>query len=139
MSALVLDSEALSSLARNGPGERTVRAALVAALAEAATVVVPAAVLAELYRGGAHDQVVDSCLAREGGIAVTPTDRSLARSIGHILTAAGRGSEDHVDAAVVAVCAAAGGGVILTGDPDDLSELSGRNPSVVVHDLGRRR
>lgn len=75
MSVLVLDAEALSSLARGGPRERTVRGALVAALAEASDVVVPAAVLAELYRGGGHEQVVDACPAREGGIAVAPTDR----------------------------------------------------------------
>jgi hypothetical protein len=69
---------------------------------------------------------VDACLAREGGIAVAPTDRTLARRIGHLLVAAGRRSADHVYAAVVAVCAAAGGGVVLTGDTTDLALLSGR-------------
>lgn len=138
MSALVLDAEALSSLARGGPHERTVRAAVAAALAEASDVVVPAAVLAELYRGGGHDQAVDACLAREGGIAVAPTDRPLARRIGHLLAAAARGSEHHVDAAAVAVCAAAGGGVVLTADPGDLSELSGGSPAITVHGMGGR-
>ncbi len=138
MSALVLDAEALSLLSRGGSHERTVRAALTAALAEASDVVVPAAVLAELYRGGGHDQDVDACLAREGGIAVAPTDRSLARRIGHLLAAAARGSEHHVDAAVVAVCVAAGGGVVLTGDADDLSHLSGGSPAIVVRGIGRR-
>jgi hypothetical protein len=70
VSALVLDAEALSALARGGPHERTVRAAVAAALAESADVAVPAAVLAELYRGGGHDQAVDACLTREGGAAV---------------------------------------------------------------------
>jgi len=137
VSALVLDAEALSALARAGPHERTVRAALAAALAEAADVAVPAAVLAELYRGGGHDQAVDACLAREGGIAVIPTDRSLARQIGHLLAAASRGSEHHVDAAVVAVCAAAGGGVVVTGDPSDLSRLAGGSPLITIHTIGR--
>ncbi len=132
MSALVLDAEALSALARGGPHERTVRAALTAALAEAADVVVPAAVLAELYRGRGLDQSIDACLAREGGIAVAPTDRSLARRMGHLLAAVGRGSAHHVDAAVVAVCAAAGGGVVLTADPADLSELSAGSPAITV-------
>lgn len=132
MSALVLDAEALSLLARGGHHERTVRAALTAALAEASDIVVPAAVLAELYRGGGHDQAVDACLAREGGIAVAPTDRSLARRIGHLLAAATRGSEHHVDAAVVAVCAAAGGGVVLTADPGDISQLSSGSPAITV-------
>lgn len=111
--------------------------ALTAALAEGADVVAPAAVLAELYRGGPHDQAVDACLAREGGIAVAPTDRSLARRVGHLLAAARRGSECHVDAAVVAVCAAAGGGVVLSADPGDLSHLAGGSPAIKVHGIGR--
>lgn len=135
MTVLALDSEALSSLARSGARERTVRAALVAALDEAVDVVVPAAVLAELYRGGSHDQAIDACLAREGGITVVSTDRPLARRIGHLLAATRRGSEHHVDASVVAVCAAAGGGVVLTGDPGDLSELSMGTPAIMVHSL----
>lgn len=137
MSALVLDSEALSSLARNGGHERTIRAALVAAIAEAAEVAVPAAVLAELYRGGHHDQTVDSCLAREGGITIVPTDRSLARRIGHLLAATQRGSQHHVDAAVVAVCAAAGGGVVLTADVKDISALAGTSLSISVRSIAR--
>jgi predicted nucleic acid-binding protein len=135
MSVLVLDSEPLSSLARRGPHERTVRAALTAALVEASDVVVPAAVLSELYRGGRHDQAIDACLAREGGIAVAPTDRSLARLVGHLLAAASRGSQDHVDATVVAVCAAAGGGVVLTADPLDLSALSGGSPAITIQPI----
>lgn len=138
MSALVLDSEALSSLARGGRHERVVRAALVAALEEATEVIVPAAVLAELYRGASYDQAVDGCLAREGGIAVAPTDRPLARRIGHLLAAVGRGSEHHVDAAVVAVCAVAGGGVILTGDPSDISTLSSGSPGITVSSIRRQ-
>jgi len=138
VSALVLDAEALSLLARGGPHERTVRAALTAALAEASDVIVPAAVLAELYRGGGHDQAVDACLARQGGIAVAPTDRSLARRIGHLLAAAARGSEHHVDAAVVAVCASAGGGVVLTGDSGDLAALAGGSPAIMVRGIGGR-
>jgi predicted nucleic acid-binding protein len=137
MSALVLDAEALSLLARGGRREATVRAALVAALAEASDVVVPAAVLAELYRGGRHDQAVDACLSREGGIAIVPTDRALARRIGHLLTRAARGSEHHVDAAVVAVCAAAGGGVVVTADQADLSHLAGDSPAITIHMIAR--
>ena len=137
MSALVLDSEALSSLARNSVHERTVRAALAAAIDEAAEVAVPAAALAELYRGGHHDQAVDSCLAREGGISIVPTDRSLARRIGHLLAAVHRGSQHHVDAAVVAVCAAAGGGVVLTADVKDISALAGTSLHVSVRSIAR--
>lgn len=87
-------------------------------------VIVPAAVLAEQYRGGRHDQVVDSYLGRETGIVVVSTTRDLARSIGHLLARAGRGSADHVDASVVAAAVEAGGGVIATGDPADITALA---------------
>jgi predicted nucleic acid-binding protein len=126
VSTLVLDSQAFSVLARARPGPQhaTVQAALRAAVDTGADVLVPAAVLAEQYRGGAHDQVVDSYLGRSTGITVGDTTRPLARRIGNLLARAKRGSEDHVDAAVVAVAAAAGGGVIITGDPDDLATIA---------------
>src|SRR6478752_6728618 len=102
MTALVLDSEAFSALARSRSGQHpgAVHAALKAAVEIGADVMVPAAVLAEQYRGGHHDQVVDSCLGRFSGIDVADTTRLLARRIGNILARARRGSEDHVDAAV---------------------------------------
>src|SRR5205085_3669009 len=65
--ALVLDSEAIAALARGGEQERTVRAAVTAAADASTEVVVPAAALAELYRGGAGDQAIDSCLGADGG------------------------------------------------------------------------
>ncbi|MEA2716814.1 MAG: hypothetical protein QOI56_510 [Actinomycetota bacterium] len=133
---LVLDSEAVSALARGGEQERTVRAAVTAAEEESVDVVVPAATLAELYRGAAQDLAVDACLGSEGGVAVVATDRPLARRIGKILADAGRGAEDHADASVVAVCAAAGGGLILTGDPRKVTELSGASPAIVVRGIG---
>lgn len=125
MTVLVLDSAAFSELAR-GPStaRRTVRAALRVAADAGAEVVVPAAVLAEQYRDGAHDQVVDSYLGREIGIVVVDTNRQLARRIGNLLARAGRGSKDHVDATVVAVAVSSGGGVILTGDPRDLAAIA---------------
>ncbi|MEA2827180.1 MAG: hypothetical protein QOG43_1619 [Actinomycetota bacterium] len=138
VSALVLDSEAIAALARGGEQERTVRAALTAAAGTATEVVVPAAALAELYRGVAGDQAIDACLGAEGGIAVIPTDRPLARRIGKILADAGRATEDHADGSVVAVCAAAGGGLILTGDPRKVTELCGRTPSIVVRGIGAK-
>jgi len=48
----------------------------------------------------------------------------VARDIGHLLARAGRGSDDHVDASVVAVAVQAGGGLIMTGDVDDISALA---------------
>lgn len=137
MTALVLDSEAFSVLARARPGRphATVQAALRAAADTGADVLVPAAVLAEQYRGGAHDQVVDSYLGRATGIVVADTTRPLARRIGNLLAPARRGSEDHVDAAAVAVTAAAGGGVILTGDRDDLGAIAASLINVTIEAL----
>lgn len=124
MPALALDAEAFNSLARTTTRSPTVRAALRAAAELDRDVVVPAAVLAECYRGGGHDQAVDACLGREGGVRVVDTDRALARRIGNLLARAGRGSEHHVDGSVVATCSTEGGGVVLTGDPADLGSLA---------------
>jgi predicted nucleic acid-binding protein len=134
MTSVVLDAEALSALARRRPEHalRRVTAALQVAVEEEREVVVPAAVLAELYRGGSHDQAVDSCLGRHGGIGVVATDRPLARRVGNLLANAGRGSEFHVDATVVAAATASGGAVILTGDPDDVGSLAEGLPGVTV-------
>nr|WP_246232225.1 type II toxin-antitoxin system VapC family toxin [Nakamurella aerolata] len=131
---MVLDSEAMSVLARarGGRNPGAVLAALRAAVESDRPVVVPAAVLAELYRGGSHDQSVDSCLGAYTGIAVADTDRSLARRIGHLLAKAGRGSRDHVDATVVAVALRSSSAVIATADPDDLRDLADGLPSIKI-------
>jgi hypothetical protein len=76
-------------------------------------------------------------LAREGGISIAPTDRSLARRIGHLLAAAQRGSQHHVDAAVVAVCAATGGGVVRSADVKDIWALAGKSLHVSVRSIAR--
>ena len=127
MTVLVLDSQALWLLAQTqrGTPPGAAHAALTAAYDAGVDVVVPAAVLAELYRGRGHDQTVDAYLGRSTGIAVADTTRPLARRIGHVLARAGRGSADHVDATVVSVAIAAGGGAVATGDPDDITALVG--------------
>lgn len=134
--ALVLDAEALSSLARpRGRRFREVRAALEAARRLHREVVTPAVVLAELYRGPGQNQVVDACLARETGIRVRDTDRSFARYVGGVLAAAGADSSDLADAHVVAAVVEAGGGVVLTGDTGDLTRLAASYPNVHVAPL----
>jgi hypothetical protein len=124
---LILDSEGLSVLARTSPAASVasdVVSRVRAALEEGRNVLVPAAALAELYRGGAHDQVVDACLSRFIAIVVVDTDKALARRIGQVLARAGRGSADHVDASVVAVATQSDGGLVVTGDVDDISALA---------------
>ena len=86
---------------------------------------VPSVVLAALYRGMGHNQLVDACLAREdASLDSRDTDRTLARLVGAVLAAAEARSDMIVDAHVVAVAIEAGGGVIVTGDEGDLSRLS---------------
>lgn len=131
--ALVLDAEAVSELARRrGKRFEEVRAALEAARRLRRSVTVPAVILAELYRGPGHNQVVDACLNRETGIDVRDTDRSFARLVGTVLAAARLGSESLADAHVVAATVEAGGGIILTGDPDDLTRLAAPYSNVQV-------
>ena len=132
---VVLDAEALSALA--GPASRRqeeVRAALHAAHRLRRAVLVPAVILAELYRAPHRNALVDACLSRETGIEVRTTDRPLARLVGGVLRAAGAGSEDLADAHAVAVVVEQGGGLVLTVDQQDLERLAAayRNVTVVA-------
>ncbi len=131
--SLVLDAEALAALGgRPGRRKQEVRAALRAALRLGRIVAVPAVVLAELYRGPRHNQIVDACLSRETGVRVRDTDRSLARLVGGVLAAANVGSRHMADAHVIAVAVDFGGGIVLTTDPDDLGQLANAYRNVVV-------
>ena len=136
MSALILDSEAISRLARRPSNVGTVHAALTAAQKAGWPVRVPAAVLAEQYRGGRHDQPIDSFLAKQARVVkVVDTDRALARTVGNLLGKHGRGSADHVDATVVATAIRLGGGIILTCDQGDVEALSEGLPGITVEVL----
>lgn len=129
----MLDAEALSALSRQrGQRFREVRAALEAARRLRRDVVVPAVILAELYRGPGHSQVIDACLSRESWMRVRDTDRAFARYVGAVLTAAGADSSDMADAHAVAAAVEIGGGVILTGDEDDLNRLAASYPNIHV-------
>jgi hypothetical protein len=130
---VVLDSEALSALAgRAGARQREVRAALRAAARLDRDVIVPAVILAELYRGPRHNPLVDACLSRETGLLVRDTDRDLARLVGGVLAASNAGSEDLADAHVVAATVELGGGIALTGDREDLARLAAPYGNVMV-------
>jgi predicted nucleic acid-binding protein len=130
---VVLDTKALAALAGR-PGRRglEVRAALRAAARLHREVVVPSVILAELYRGPRHNSLVDACLSRETGIRVRDTDRSLARIVGGVLSAAQLGSEYLADAHVIAVAVELGGGLALTVDSEDLGRLATSYGNVTV-------
>ena len=134
MRTVVLDSEAISRLARSRDGATagTVHKYIQAASITGSNVVVPAAVLAEQYRGGHHDQMLDACLTRYPGIHVINATRALARRIGNLLAQAGVGSAHHVDATVVAVALDWGAAIVLTSDPDDLTLLASGSPNVTI-------
>lgn len=137
---VVLDQRALDALAGpDGPAKRHVRRAMVAAARLRHDVAAPTVVLAEMYRGGGRNQLVDALLSREEqALVLRDTDRPLARLVGGVLAAAGAGSEDLADAHVVAVAVEGGGGVVLTGDPQDLSRLSDPYRTVVIEPLPSR-
>jgi predicted nucleic acid-binding protein len=130
---VVLDGEALVALAGR-PEHRSleVRAALHAAARLHREVLVPAVILAELYRGPRHNAMVDTCLSREAGIQVRDTDRSLARIVGGVLAAANLGSPHLADAHLVATVVDLGGGIVLTTDLDDLGRLAASYGNVTV-------
>jgi predicted nucleic acid-binding protein len=133
---VVLDAGALEALSgRPDNRSREVRAALRAASRLGREVVVPAVILAELYRGPRHNQMVDACLSRETGIRVRNTDRPLARLVGGVLAAAGAGSRNLADAHVIASAVDVGGGIALTTDPGDLGRLAAAYRNVTVIEL----
>ncbi|MBI4955019.1 MAG: VapC toxin family PIN domain ribonuclease [Myxococcales bacterium] len=115
--------------------QREVQAALAVAVRLRREVIVPAVVLAELYRGRGPGGMVDACLSRETGLHVRVTDRAFARLVGSVLAAAGAGSELIVDAHVVAAAVEAGGGIVLTCDPGDLGRLAAPYRNVQVVDI----
>jgi hypothetical protein len=59
----------------------------------------------------------------------------LARLVGGVLTGAKADSRHLADAHVVAAAVETGGGVVLTGDPDDLASLAGPYPNITVQPL----
>jgi hypothetical protein len=67
------------------------------------------------------------------------TDRSLARLIGAILAEARASSALFADAHPVAVAVEAGGGVVQSADPDDLTRLAAPYRTVVIEPLARRK
>ncbi len=97
---------------------------------------VAAATLAELYRGTARSQALDALLSREAdALALRDTDRAFARVVGSLLHEARAGSELLADAHAVGAAVDSGGGVVLTGDPDDLRRLAAPYRNVTVEAL----
>lgn len=138
MTGVVLDSAGLEQLAAARPSARF-RAVLAVAAERSREVVVPAVVCAEVCRGAARTRAVEAALgrhARQRGerppVVIDVTDLTSAKQIGALLHAAGAGSADLVDAAVVAAAVQRGGGLVVTADPDDIGRLAATAPAVRI-------
>lgn len=134
MAVLILDSEALSALARprrDLDRHQRVRAAMRSAHDHNHPVRVPSAVLVELYRGAGTDEAIDAVLA-QGFAQVVTTGARIARIAGHLLASLDAGSEKAVEALVVATAIRLGGGIVVTHDPEDMTALAAAHANVKV-------
>lgn len=125
---LILDAGAVIALSR---GDQRARAVLAAAREAGVQVSVPSVVVAETVRGVAAYAPVNRVLKAVG--EVDTADEAIGRTAGKLLGDAS--SSATVDAVVVATAVEAGGAVVLTGDPDDLSALAGGHREVVIEPL----
>ena len=133
MNRIVLDAAAFDALGATQGAK--LRDLLRQAFDRGAQLWCSAVTVAEVSRSPAHTRKVESVLARRHGgqhIRVLNTDVSAAKLVGAILYAAGRGSADIADAHVVAVCAPAHVALVITSDPDDITELATALPGTRV-------
>lgn len=136
MTAVVLDTRALEVLAdhkADAAGARYMRDLLAWAAQRNVPVRVPTVVLAEAYWGTGADAGVDRVLRR--GIRAIALEPSTARTAGALRHRDRLDSCHTVDAVVVATAVRLGGGIVVTGDPDDLGRLARNHPNVAVKSL----
>ena len=125
MAGYTLDAGALIAIERR---ERSLEIRLQGALDQDETIVIPAGVLAQVWRGGHRQARLAGFLAIEG-VEIEPLDEETARSAGVICGV--RSTSDVVDASVV-VCARTHGHRVITSDPDDLARLDPQLELIVV-------
>jgi len=116
VSDLTLDAGVLIAFER---GDRAILAILVVAREERATLVVPAGVVAQVWRDG-KKQARLARLLSSPTIEVEALTDQRARAAGQLCGVSR--TSDIVDASV-ALCARARGGGVITSDPDDLLRL----------------
>jgi hypothetical protein len=136
MAALILDTRALEVLAERRADPRAARriqSMLTSAARSGAPVRVPTAVLAEAYRGTAADAAVDRVL--QHGIRPITMGRAIARLAGGLRHRDRLDSCHIVDALVVGTAVRLGGGIVATGDPEDLRSLARDHSNVKVETL----
>lgn len=138
MAVAVLDSEPLWRLVRARSGTaraEAVRAFLRSAQRRGYDIVVPSAVLAEVFRGGSDDANVNRIIDGSTGIRVTTSGRAIARWAGTLLARDHLDSCHVVDALVVGTAIRLGGGVVQTGDGGDLRSLARDHRNVRIAEL----
>jgi hypothetical protein len=113
---LILDAGGILALS---VGSGDARAALHRARMDGYVVVIPTPVLAQVHRGGRDRARLDRVVNAVD--ALLPTSALVARFAGELLAAAG--SDDAVDAIVVAEALVSVPAAILTSDPDDMRRL----------------
>jgi len=136
MPALVLDSEALNRLTNvrsDEPTER-LRAALRSAVQRGWVVRVPSLVLAELARTPDRATALQQRM-NAFGLTTANVGPKTAKHAGRLLGRDDLNSCYMVDATVVATAVRFGGGVISTGDPDDLTALAADERNVRIQAL----
>lgn len=136
MTAVVLDTRAVEVLADRTAdlgAARHLRDLLAWAARRDVPIRIPTAVLAEAYRGTGADVGVDRVLS--SGVRAITVGRTTARVAGALRHRDGLDSCHTVDALVVATAVRLGGGIIATGDPDDIGALARDHPNVAVDAL----
>ena len=132
---LVLDAEGVNALVQDRHcSRRLVEHEIASALRFGREICIASVTLAELYRGTARVAALNALLARleDHDVRLRDTDRRFACLVGSLLRSAGVGSAHLADAHAVAAAVEAGGGSVLTSDPDDLTRLADGDPRVVV-------
>ena len=119
MTGLVLDAGALIAFER---GERKIEVLLRQAIRRSFPIVVPAGVVAQVWRDGRKQARLGQFLAKPN-VTVIPLDDATARACGQLCGF--RDTNDVIDASVV-VCAESRRSPVVTSDPDDLRHLDSK-------------
>ena len=116
---LIFDAGALVALEK---GDQKIRALLALAVRHDARIVIPAGVVAQVWRDGARQARLARFLASPS-VTIDVLDSQSARACGILC---GKSKTSDVVEASLLVSAARHGGVIVTSDPKDLRRLAGK-------------
>jgi hypothetical protein len=136
MTALILDTRALEVIADPKADARAagrMKGLMKTAALNGIPVRVPTVVLAESYRGKPSDAAIDRVL--QNGVRPITTGKAAAKIAGGLKDRDHLNSCHTVDSLVVATSIRLGGGIVATGDPDDLRSLARHNPNIDVRAL----